>query len=136
MPALAQRRLAGFRFKVQPPPLPEKLPRMDIAVLVGFAAGGPLDVPVVIEDADRFLKLFGDDLPLAWDATRGRMVYANLGPAVRAFFRNGGRRCWVIRVAGQPETNFFPLPGMLERDQDGELRPAFAHARSPGSWFD
>ena len=136
MPPVAQRRLAGFRFEAKIPELPEKLPRMDIAVFVGFASAGPLDLAVVMEDVAHFQQLFGDDLPLAWDVKNGRTVHAHLSPAVRAFFRNGGRRCWVIRVAGEPETNFFPLPGMLERTSDEKLSPAFARARSPGSWFD
>ena len=42
MCAVRVRRLPGFRFETQAPPLPEVLPRMDIAVFVGFAAAGPL----------------------------------------------------------------------------------------------
>jgi hypothetical protein len=138
------RRLPGFRFEVQTPPPGDVLPRMDIAVLVGFASAGPLHIPVVVEDEAHFQKIFGDDLPLAWDAQRGEQLRAHLGPAVRAFFRNGGRRCWIVRVAGDasentevdwPETDFFPIPGLLELTGDG-LRPAFARARSPGAWFD
>src|SRR6516225_3549652 len=135
MPGLLQRRLAGFRFEAVPPDLPEKLPRMDIAAFVGFAAAGPMQTPVVIEDIAHFLAIFGEDVPLAWDGTNHRTVWAQLGPAVRAFFQNGGRRCWVIRVAGKHETNRFPLPGMVEVTAS-ELRPAYARARSPGSWFD
>jgi hypothetical protein len=109
---------------------------MDLAVFVGFAAAGPLHLAVVVEDVAHFHQLFGDDVPLAWDSVHGRMVYGHLAPGVRAFFANGGRRCWVIRVAGETETNSFALPGMLELGEDDELRPAFAHARSAGSWFD
>src|SRR5438874_12170746 len=112
MPTPFARRLAGIRFVNQPPELPEKLPRMDIAVFVGFASSGPLNRPVVVEDAKRFAAIFGDDLPLAWNAEKGLQISANLGPAVRGFFRNGGRRCWVIRVSHQPKTNFFPLHGL------------------------
>ena len=54
---------------------------------------------------------------------------------MRAFFRNGGRRCWIIRIAGAPETNLFPLPGLVQVRGD-ELLPAFARARSAGSGFD
>jgi hypothetical protein len=135
MPAPFTRRLAGIRFVTQPPQLPERLPRMDIAVFIGFASAGPMQRPVVVEDAAQFAAIFGDDLPLAWDAEKGIQSFACLAPAVRAFFRNGGRRCWVIRVAGEPETNFFPLPG-LACVNGGALSPAFARARSPGSWFD
>jgi hypothetical protein len=130
-----------------PPDLPEKLPRMDIAVFIGFASAGPLHIPVVLEDAAQFGALFGDDLFIAWDTSTDEPVSAHLGPAVRAFFRNGGRRCWVVRVGGIPaknakdipssaaETNMFPLPGVTQLTASG-LQPAFAQARSPGSWFD
>jgi Phage tail sheath protein subtilisin-like domain len=138
------RRLPGFRFEVQTPPPGDVLPRMDIAVFVGFASAGPLHMPVAVEDEAHFQEVFGDDLPLAWDTQRGEQLRAHLGPAVRAFFRNGGRRCWIVRVAGhasesskvdRPEIDFFPIPGLLELNGD-ELRPAFARARSPGAWFD
>jgi hypothetical protein len=135
MPAIVTRRLAGFSFQVQPPVLAEKLPRMDIAVFVGFASAGPLNRSVVVEDVTHFKDIFGDDLPLAWDTQRSEQVYAFLAPAVRAFFRQGGLRCWVIRVSGNSETDVFPLPGVAQF-VNGEIRPAFAHARSPGSWFD
>lgn len=135
MPAPFTRRLAGIRFVNQPPALPEQLPRMDIAAFVGFAAAGPLHRPVAVEDAAQFAAIFGDDLPLAWDSQKGAQTFACLAPAVRAFFRNGGRRCWVIRVAGVPETDRFPLPG-LARIDGADLHPAFGWARSPGSWFD
>jgi hypothetical protein len=90
---------------------------------------------VVHVDVKHFQDIFGDDLLLAWDAQSSGLIYAYLAPAVRAFFRNGGLRCWVIRVSGEPETGFFPVPGLAQWI-DGEIRPAFARARSPGSWFD
>ena len=64
-------------------------------------------------------------------------MYAYLPSAVRAFFRNGGRRCWVIRVADvdKAETGLFPLPGLF-RLQSGALTQAQARARSQGSWSD
>jgi hypothetical protein len=151
MSARAPRRLPGFRFETQAPTLPEVLPRMDIAVFVGFAASGPLQTPVVIETEQQFAAIFGEDAPLAWDVERGEQVYAYLGPAVRAFFRNGGTRCWVIRVARQTtsnteslnraRSNFFPIPYLAraEFDADGTIEsitPAFARARSEGSWSD
>jgi len=115
---------------------------MDIAVFVGFAASGPLHTPVAIDDAEQFAQVFGEDAPLAWDAQRCRQVNAQLGPAVRSFFRNGGRRCWVIRVAsGEAAYNFFPVPGLAMAEVDGagkvtRVSPAFARARSEGSWSD
>jgi Phage tail sheath C-terminal domain len=132
------RRLPGVRFEVQAPVLPDALPRMDVAVFVGVAASGPLHLPVAIEDPREFASIFGDDAPLAWDQAAGQPRRAYLAPAVRAFFRNGGRRCWVVRVAGPDATaNHFPIAGLLERDDvSGDTRPAFAMARSEGSWSD
>ena len=148
--ARATRTLPGFRFETKAPPLAETLPRMDIAVFVGFAASGPLQTPVAVESEAQFEALFGRDAPLAWDVVRGEQVYAYLGPAVRAFFRNGGRRCWVIRVAKRESSgvedlnraryNHFPIPNLLRAtfDEEGKasLMPGFARARSEGSWSD
>ncbi len=155
---LAQRRLPAVRIDTVPPPAAEALPRMDVAVIVGFASTGPLHLPVVVESSGQFAAVFGADATLAWDAARGERVQAYLGPAVRAFFANGGRRCWVIRVArsaaseavwrgltvaeaaSTPDVaavNRFAIPGMLAVDvTSGALAPAFAQARSEGSWSD
>ncbi len=136
------RRLPGIRFEIQTPPLVEVLPRMDIAVFVGFAASGPLHIPVAIEDDVQFREIFGDDAPLAWDVEKGEQVYAYLAPAVRSFFRNGGSRCWVIRVADEEKAkyNYFPIPGLAMAEFDNgdlkKIRPAFARARSQGRWSD
>ena len=149
MCAVRVSRLPGFRFETQAPALPEVLPRMDIAVFVGFAASGPLQVPVAIESEAQFAALFGADAPLAWDLSRGEQLYAHLGPAVRAFFRNNGKRCWVIRVAQQlrrsdqdlnyARYNYFPIPALARvefKDGNSKITPAFARARSEGSWSD
>lgn len=148
---LVARRLPGIHVDVAPPSV-EVLPRMDVAVFVGFASTGPLHVPVAIESLSQFSSVFGPDAPLAWDEARGERVYAYLGPAVRAFFANGGRRCWVIRVArtvtsealrhrvadSQVATaNRFAIPGVLAVATGAPtLRPAIADARCEGSWSD
>jgi hypothetical protein len=110
---------------------------MDIAGFIGFAAAGPIDVPVAVEDAAEFAAVFGDDAPLATDEARGEDVVAQLAPAVRSFFANGGRRCWVVRVAGATAvSNVFELPGIARVAADGRVGPATLRARSPGSWSD
>jgi hypothetical protein len=137
MVAQSSRRLPGFRFEAQAPPLLESLPRMDVALFVGFAASGPVNVPVPVEDPIHFAAIFGGDVPVAWDRARGETVYAYLAPAVRAFFRNGGRRCWIVRVADDPQYNYFPVPGLLRLDRkSSQISPAFARSRSEGSWSD
>lgn len=147
------RRLPGIQIDVAPPPVAQALPRLDVAVFIGFAATGPMHLPVAIESPAQFERVFGGDAPLAWDAQRGERVLAHLAPSVRAFFANGGRRCWVLRVArtaalqaaGQgagtqavAQANRFGIPGMLALadDEAGALAAATAEARCEGSWSD
>jgi hypothetical protein len=132
-------RLPGVYFEVDPPRVAEALPRMDIAALVGFAASGPLDIPVPIEDIRRFRDIFGADVPLAWDDETQQVERTCLGPAVESFFRNGGRRCWVVRVAGAGETNRFPIPALLRMNRgvsETHWRGVAMNARSQGAWSD
>jgi hypothetical protein len=150
---LATRRQPGIRFETRPPQAAQVLPRMDVAGFVGFASSGPLDVAVPVEDPTQFQAVFGPDAPLAWDSDRGAQVFSQLGPAVRAFFGNGGRRGWIVRVAsraagsaGQPQPNGppapapqrdrFPIGGLLALDSANRLAQATLAASSAGSWAD
>ena len=140
--------LPGIYFKTVVPAVPEVLPRMDIASFVGFASSGPIHVPVAIEDISRFRDIFGTDPVLGWDPDNGVYAKGQLGPAVSAFFRNGGRRCWVIRVArkflsspdlnqpNQAQSNEFNVPGLLQMGVAGKYETAWLVARSEGSWTD
>jgi hypothetical protein len=145
------RRLPGFRFEARAAARENILPRMDIAVFVGFAASGPIGIPVVLDSAEQFNTIFGKSLPLVWNKEKGEMIYAYLAPTVRAFFRNGGKRCWVIRTArtqrnigesplNRASYNFFPLAGLacfhLDNKAPADISPTFARARSKGSWSD
>lgn len=143
------RRLPGFRFETLAPSREDALPRMDIALFVGFAASGPVGIPVVLESAEQFRQIFGEALPLVRDAQKSSTIYAFLAPSVRSFFRNGGKRCWIIRTARTEATtqnpldcvtyNFFPLAGFAGvhlQKKSVELTPAFARASSAGSWSD
>ena len=157
------RRLPGIRIAMTPPPLAEVLPRMDVTVFVGFAATGPTHRPIAIESIAEYAAIFGDDLALAWNVAQEERLYAHLGPAVRAFFANGGQRCWIIRVAlthllaqswrevsADPDTsslgklasaNQFSVPGVLvlSNQEDSSVlttHPALAQARSVGAWSD
>jgi hypothetical protein len=144
------RRLPGFRFEAVAAAREEVLPRMDIALFVGFASTGPIGIPVAVESAEQFKTIFGNDLPLVWDTQKGTMVSAFLAPTVRSFFRNGGRRCWILRVARLEANevkplnracyNFFPLSGLacvnFAENEINEISPVFARARAKGSWSD
>lgn len=62
--------------------------RTDIAGFVGIAEQGPIDIPVAVESWRQFQAVFG-----------GFTGAGYLAYSVRAFFENGGKRCWVTRVA-------------------------------------
>lgn len=111
---------------------------MDIALFVGFASAGPLHTPVPLEAMARFEDVFGPDPALARDPTTGLVRHAYLGASVRAFFANGGRRCWVVRVADEAkaERARIALPGVLRVAGKATLSPAFGLTRSAGSFFD
>ena len=134
------RRLPGIAFELRAPQQPEALPRMDVALLAGFAASGPVGLPVAVEDAAQFAAVFGADAPLAWDPATGQEAQAQLAPAVRAFFANGGQRCWVLRLAGAAQTTRLPVPGLALVSAADSGPPALAalalQARSPGRWAD
>ena len=135
--------LPGIAFEAVPQSIDESLPRMDVAGFVGFAARGPVDIPVLVEDSVAFMDVFGADLELA-RTDDGTPVLAHLGPAVDAFFANGGRRAWVVRVAatgtGGAMTNRFAVPGLFVPGSAAEgasgWRAVTLPARSAGAWSD
>jgi phage tail sheath protein FI len=70
-----------------------------IAGFAGLAPGGPLDRPVRVDSFEAFAAAFGDP---AAPRQGPFLAGATLAHAVRGFFRNGGRACWVARVDGLP----------------------------------
>ncbi len=62
--------------------------RTDIAGFVGIAERGPLNLAVPVESFRQFQAWFGDTID------NGYLAYC-----ARAFFENGGRRLWGVRVA-------------------------------------
>jgi hypothetical protein len=101
-------RLPGVTFAPAPPEPDRILPRMDVAVFVGFAERGPVDWPLVVEDLDAFTRSFGGEVVFVRDAARGSTVRGQLRGAVQAYFRNGGRRCWIVRVENPAPSSGAP----------------------------
>jgi phage tail sheath protein FI len=64
--------------------------RTDIAGFVGIATRGPMHQALPVQSWRQFTAYFGDFTGAAY-----------LAYAVRGFFENGGRRCWVVRVASE-----------------------------------
>lgn len=62
--------------------------RTDIAAFVGLAERGPLHTAWPVESWRQFQSVFGDFSGNAY-----------LAYCVKAFFENGGRRCYIVRVA-------------------------------------
>jgi len=118
-------------------PAPAENPlQLDVVGFVGLAERGPLNIPVALHDIEQYRAVFGGDLPLARMRQGSQIVYANLQREVQAFFDNGGRRCYVVRVAGaNAAANQFRIPGMLAWDSYAQtLRPVTAPAAWPGRW--
>jgi hypothetical protein len=109
---------------------------MDVAGFAGFLPSGPIGLPFAVDSPDRFQDIFGTDLTLAWDATLNQMRMAQTPPAVRAFFRNGGQKCWVLRLAENALSNAWTIPGLLQVGQKGRIHSGWVQARSEGSWSD
>jgi hypothetical protein len=127
----------AIAFETAPSASPDVLPRMDVAAFVGIAESGPLDVPVPIEDLARYRDIFGADPEVAFDAELQAPHRGYLGAAVEAFFANGGRRCWVVRVAQRPGLATFAVPGLAALySATGTLATGLPllQARSPGTW--
>lgn len=94
-----------------------ELGRSDVAGLVGVCERGPVQTPVKIESERQFLTTFGD-----------RVTYGYLAYAVAGFFQNGGRTCWVVRVA-DPVTS---VRARVRLSVNG--RTYTFEASSPGEW--
>lgn len=96
--------------------------RTDIAGFVGIAERGPLHLAVPVESYRQFQAWFGDNV------ASGYLAYTAL-----AFFENGGRRMWVVRVAAPAASS----ASVTLFDDQAVPRPVWRiEASSPGSWGD
>jgi hypothetical protein len=70
-----------------------------VAAFVGLTPAGPSGRPVRVDSFEAFAAQFGEpEQPRPGPF----MLGAKLAHAVRGFFRNGGRACWIARVPGTP----------------------------------
>lgn len=145
----ARRPLPGVSFETPAAGRAALLPRLDVTGFVGYAEGGPLDIPVLVQDPARFSELFGADVVLGVARARetdpaertDRRVRTLLGPTVRAFFDNGGHSCWVVRVGVDATTSRFVVPGLVTRPSGAMplasgMHPVVLEGRAPGSFLD
>ena len=96
--------------------------RTDVAGFVGISERGPLDTAVPLDSWRQFQAYFGGF------SGAGYLAYA-----VRAFFENGGQRCWVVRVASTGDLNGANPAQTILPGSTGA--PAWSiEASSPGVW--
>lgn len=69
------------------------------AAFVGRALRGPVNTPVLVENFGEYCRYFGDI-----------SVRSSLGPSVRQFFRHGGKRLYIVRVANNARGAMVCLP--------------------------
>ena len=96
--------------------------RTDVAGFVGIAERGPVDTPMPIQSWRQFQSHFG-----------GFTGAGFLAYAVRGFFENGGRRCWVVRVASHDPIGGARAAGILLHSPSGKEIWRVS-ASSPGVW--
>src|SRR5215470_8996503 len=97
--------------------------RTDVAGFVGIASRGLVDVAMPIESWRQFQAHYG-----------GFTGSGFLAYAVRGFFENGGRRCWIVRVASNDPAG-GASSAALEVLGATTAKPVWnVAASSPGIW--
>jgi phage tail sheath protein FI len=81
------------------------------AGFVGLAVQGPFDLPVAVQSAAEFKAEFG-----GFD---GSLSNPYLAPSVRAFFANGGKRAWIVRVSSDSATTLIGADGATPGSRTG-----------------
>lgn len=92
--------------------------RVDIPAFLGIASQGPVHQPTQINSQAQFQAIFGSFIPNSY-----------LAYVVKAFFENGGTRCYVVRVAASTAKEAF-----IELKDTKNQKTLTITASSPGSW--
>lgn len=96
--------------------------RTDITGFVGLAERGPLHQPVLIESWRQFQSQFGEFV-----------AHGFLSYAVKGFFENGGRTCFIVRAAGVTAQAASLI--LRNKNKDASKNAILKlEARNPGSW--
>jgi hypothetical protein len=113
----------GVHLEFAEPAGPPSVTRTDVAAFVGTGVRGPVGTATPLDDRTAFATTFGGPGLLA--------------DSVKAFFDNGGRRCWVVRVPALADL-VSGLDALETVDEvslvavpDVHLRPARVPATSP-----
>ena len=110
-----------FELQDKAPPVIRQV-RTDITGFVGLAERGPLHQPVQIESWRQFQAQFGDFV-----------AYGFLSYAVKGFFENGGRTCFIVRVAGATAQAASLI--LRNKSKDASKNAVLQlKAKNPGSW--
>jgi uncharacterized protein len=110
-----------FELQDKAPPVIRQV-RTDITGFVGLAERGALHQPVQIESWRQFQARFGDFV-----------AYGFLSYAVKGFFENGGRTCFVVRVAGATAQAASLI--LRNKTKDASKNAVLQlEAKNPGSW--
>lgn len=112
-----------------------------VCAFVGVATKGPVAAPTLITSFAEFTRVFGGPIPIVPGTQEHYLYYA-----VRQFFTEGGRICYVVRVVhfGAVDDSLtiaavassLPLDG-VEDDGTTAVSPAITvSAANPGAWGD
>ncbi|MCA9562163.1 MAG: phage tail sheath family protein [Myxococcales bacterium] len=97
-----------------------------IPAFLGMTSRGPLEKPTKIESFDEFRKLFGRPVETSY-----------LSDAVYGFFSNGGKRCFIIRVAHTHARKGEIATRSSLTVNDSQDRPTLIiEAANEGAWGD
>ena len=97
--------------------------RTDVAGFVGIAVSGPLDTAVPVQSWKQFQAYFG-----------GFTGSGFLAYAVRSFFENGGKRCWVVRIASNDPAGGALAAAVALASTTAGRSVWNISASSPGTW--
>lgn len=92
--------------------------RVDIPAFIGIASQGPLNQATQINSQAQFQAIFG-----------GFIATSYLAYTVRAFFENGGTRCYIVRVASKAAQS----ASVVLQDEKGQDTLKIS-AIGPGVW--